>query len=252
VADWLEIGQVALRAACDELDQAKNVTLKDQDNIKIAADLVMHSAILGVLKTYNQPCIVYSEESLQPEKLGAQPEVEIVVDPLDGSYFFLKGNRGLCSTGLMVIRNGQPMVSVVRALESGHTYYCDAQQSYRNGRRIKVSKSVAGPPAVLVWAPMKELFTQTLHRLDPLARDCRIFTSCGLIHAAQMTEGYYDAVLEMQPVPLYELCGAVIAWRAGATLSTLEGKDIVFDPKVRQTLLVTRSVTLHERILSCF
>jgi fructose-1,6-bisphosphatase/inositol monophosphatase family enzyme len=253
MVDWLKISINALDSAYKELKHTKNALLVNQDNIKITADRVAHAAILKSLKSYNLSCNFYSEETRTPKRIGHQPpEIDIVVDPLDGSYFYLKGANEFCSTGLMVIKNEKPVLSAVKSLKDGYIYYCDEHNSYSGDRRIKLSKSVVGPPAILVWAPMKRLFTDVLHKLDPLAKDCRIFSNCGLIHAAQIAEGYYDAIIELQEVPLYEFCGAVIAWRAGAILSTLEGKPIIFDPTVRQTLVVSRSANLHDRILNCF
>jgi len=79
---------IVLDKVSAEIIQFKGVT----KNVQIAADLAAEEAIISTLKKSGQDFLVISEEREEQIKIGKDPEIEVYVDPLDGSSYFLTGN----------------------------------------------------------------------------------------------------------------------------------------------------------------
>ena len=76
-----------------------------------------------------------------------------------------------------------------------------------------------------------------------------MFNFGSTLQSAKIVDGVYDACFQIIPAKLQEFAGAIIAQRAGGELSTLEGKPIIWEAGVKQTMLVSRNKNLHQEIL---
>ena len=253
--DWIRAGIGCIRAARIALDKVTTVkALNQKINIQTNADLISNKAIINYLIENNIKCTLHSEEESKFLKInGGDPKVSVIIDPLDNSHLFLRGERCFCSVALMVLINGFPQYSFVGDLSNDDIYYCDERYAYKNGVKIRVPEKVDGRRLILGWAPyylrLKRLFTS----LAPLTKtDYYLYNFGGQLQTAKIATGNYDAYVEVRAETMNEFCAAVIVKRAGGIISTLKGRKIAFNPVKKQTLLVARSKTIHKEILRPF
>jgi fructose-1,6-bisphosphatase/inositol monophosphatase family enzyme len=254
MTDWEKIGQTCVREALNALRVIKTAkTFDDNINPHTDADMVAHDAIIDVLKKSGAACEVISEESTEKIILNGGGSVKVMVDPLDNTVFFLRGEFSFCSVGLFVIDNGVPIYSFVGNVSNGDIYYCDETRAYKNGNPIKMPESLPGKLILNGWAPYvprMEKFWKNFSKL-PL-KEYYVFNFGSMLENVQMTDGYYDACFHVTPTKLGEFAGAIIAWRAGGEITTMEGPPIVWDPDIKQTMLVSKDKMLHQKLLTAF
>jgi fructose-1,6-bisphosphatase/inositol monophosphatase family enzyme len=254
MTNWETIGKNCLSAAFEALRGVTGAkTLDDSVNPHTDADLIAHNAIMNVLRDSGAACAVYSEEAAEKIVLGGGGETQVVVDPIDNSVFFMRGLLSSCAVSLFIVGNGQPLYSFVGDLARGDIYYCDGVNAYKNARQIHVPESTPGKMILTGWAPYSprmELFYQKFVKLPQ--KEFLMFNCGSILEQAQIADGYFDAGFHVTPTKLQEFAGAIIAWRAGGEISTLEGKPILWDINVKQTMLVSRSKELHQKLLKSF
>jgi myo-inositol-1(or 4)-monophosphatase len=105
--------------------------------IKAIADVVLEEEILRALVPTGIP--ILSEES---GRLGGQEDARqlLVVDPLDGTFNFVKG-LGPSAVSIALWEDNKPVFGVIYNLANRHLAWGGACfGSYTNGRRISVSK----------------------------------------------------------------------------------------------------------------
>jgi 3'(2'), 5'-bisphosphate nucleotidase len=104
-------------------DDASPVTLADE-----AADKL----ILAGLQRLAPEIEVISEESITAARMGgAFPDRFWLVDPLDGTKEFLKGN-GEYTVNIALVENGVPVLGVVHVPAQGWTYAAGGGQVFRS------------------------------------------------------------------------------------------------------------------------
>lgn len=122
----------------------KKVSTKDDESPLTAADQASNNVILKELATYSSLPIV-SEEALSDEviDLAKTSQQFWLVDPLDGTKEFIKGN-GEYTVNIALIDAGKPVLGVVYAPELDLLYY--AMKGY-GAFRQKGSLKVESLPA---------------------------------------------------------------------------------------------------------
>ncbi len=253
--DWTNIGIGCIKAAITELKEIKKVKpLNSEVNIQTNADLVSNKAILNFLKNKKVKCdVFYEEERGALQVNGGNANTVFVIDPIDNTLFFLRGEITFCSVALMIIIDGLPKYSFVGDISNDNIYYCDEKSAYKNKEKIKVPNTVQGRSIILGWAPYKMRIERLFSNLTDLSEEkYYLYNFGGQLQAVKIVDGSYDAYIEVRGETLNEFCAAVIVQKAGGVVSTLQGKPIDWNPTKKQTLIIARNKEIHEDILNRF
>lgn len=218
-------------------------------NIQIVADLEAEEAIINILRKSGQEFLVVAEER-GITKVGKNPEIEVYIDPIDGSSYFLVGNKRLCCTALMFIQKGKVLASFVGDLITGNIYYCDERFAYLNDKKIIFSTEKKGEKyMVATYAIKGPRIKEELPKLTDLAQEkIFILNNSGPLEQALVTTGQFDAVVDLLPLNLWDYCGAAIAQKAGAIVTTREGTPFRYE-NIKQTAITARNPEIHKMLL---
>jgi fructose-1,6-bisphosphatase/inositol monophosphatase family enzyme len=255
MSDFATIGKKCVLSAMEELGKLEAVkALNNERNIKTNADMVSHYAVLKTLEDSGLSCVLHSEETNDAIKVnGGDENIRIMLDPIDNTVFYLRGEFHFCGIGILVLIDGRPEYSFVGDIASGDLYRCDETKAYKNDKLLNLPERIEGKPIICGWAPYKLRAKRLFEGLEGLVeKDYLMFNFGGQLQAAKLAGGCYDAWLEVKSTSLYEMAGALIAIRAGAVCSTLRGLPLEWVPNKKQTVLVSRSEKIHKDILACF
>lgn len=249
--DWIKIGLEIVERVKKILLKLDNINVtENQVNVQTNGDLLAQDIIINFLKEKNIDCEVYSEELNDALIVGEKSNIKFIVDPIDNTQFFLRGNKYHSSIAFMILIDDNPKYAFVGRLESEDVYYCDQSFAYMNGKKISVPKNVLGKKLILGWAPYKKRIDRFFNNLKDLTdKDYLLFGFGGQFETVRIANGGYDAYVEVRPEILSEFCGALIAKRAGAIVTNTEGDEIIFNPKIKQTLIVARNKEIYNDIL---
>ena len=252
--NWETAGKNCVQKALESLKGIKATkTFDDGINPHTDADLVSHKAMVLALEESGLSCDLVSEEFGRVIKINGGGKTKVFIDPIDGTAHFMRGELSFCAAGMIVIENGQPAYSFVGDLAAGDIYHADAERAYKNGKPAAIPEKSIGKYYVAGWAaggPRREEFFAKISKLPQ--NEYLAFNFGQMLQAAKITQGCYDACFEILPARMQEFAGAVIAWRAGGELSTMEGSPIIWDGSVRQTMLVSKNNELHQKLLADF
>lgn len=236
----------ALQGSSAEIIQFKGPT----KNIQITADIRAQKAILTILKKSNESFIVIVEEKENLIRIGANPKIEVYIDPLDGSSFFLTGNKRFCCTALMFVYEGKVLAAFVGDLMTGNIYHCDEKVAYFNNKKIIFSPERKGERYfVAAYATKGQRIKNELPRLADLAQGkILLFNNSGPLEQAMVTTGEFDAAVDLLPLSLWDYCGTAIAQKAGAVVTTREGTAFQYK-NIKQTCVTARNKEIQEMLL---
>ncbi|MDP3639800.1 MAG: inositol monophosphatase family protein [Nanoarchaeota archaeon] len=253
--NWEAIGRKGVTSAIKVLRELKEVkAFNNELNIKTDADIISNNKIKEILTKSGASCDFVSEEDEEIIKInGGNKKVQVVVDPVDYTHFFLRGELSFCSVALMVLIDGFPKYSFVGSIANNDMYHCDEKSAYKNNQKITVPIKIQGKNIIVGYAPYKFRAKKFVDGLADLTEgNYFIYNFGGQLHAAKIADGIYDALIEVRDESLHEFAGAVIAERAGGVISTLEGKPIDWNPSKKQTLLIARNKKIKKDILNQF
>jgi len=252
--DWTTIGQSCVCRALKVLRGIKTTaTLDNGINPHTDADLASHSAMVAELEASGAACNLVSEEYGQTITINGGGPITVFIDPIDGTAHFTRRELSFCAVGMFVVEDGCPTYSFVGDVVTGDIYHCDPAQAYKNGIPAAIPETMPGKYVLAGWAPYSPRIEIFFDKLSKLPKDEYLMFNFGeTLQAAKIITGGYDACFEILPARLQEFAGAVIAWRAGGEMSTMEGNPIVWEAGTRQTMLVSRSKELHQKLLKSF
>jgi fructose-1,6-bisphosphatase/inositol monophosphatase family enzyme len=253
--DWIKIGQECVTSAIKVLRELKEVkAFNNEINVQTNADIKSHNTIKEILTKSGASCNLVSEEDEKTIKInGGNNKVQIIIDPIDYTHLFLRGELSFCSIGLMILIDGFPKYSFIGDISNNDIFHCDEKYSYKNNQKIKVPTKIQGKNIILGWAPYKLRAKRFVDALADLTDgDYFIYNFGGMLQAAKIADGKYDAYMEVRASSLHEFAAAPIVERAGGIISTLQGKPIEWNPSKKQTLLISRNKKIHKDILDQF
>ncbi len=235
-----------LEKASVEIIQFKGLT----KNIQIAADLEAQEVMINILKKSGHDFFVISEEKEKLIKIGSNPKIEVYIDPLDGSSYFLVGHKRFCCTALMFVQRGKVLASFVGDLITGDIYHCDTQSAYFNDKKIIFSPERKGERyMVATYATKRQAIKEELPRLADLAQEkILVFNNSGPLEQALVATGQFDAVVDLLPINLWDYCGTAIAQKAGAIVTTREGIPFRYE-NIKQACITARNSEIHKMLL---
>lgn len=251
--EWKNIGIECIKTAIKEIRKIKEVkALNSEINIQTNADLVSNKTIINFLKDKKVGCNLFSEENKNMLKInGGNDRIVFVIDPIDNTHLYLRGELSFCSVALMILVNDFPRYSFVGDISNGDIYYCDDNFAYKNGQKIRVPSEIQGRNIILGWAPYKLRIERLFGNLSDLTKgNYYLYNFGGQLQTVKIATGNYDAYVEVRAETLNEFCGAAIVERAGGIVSTAKGKKIVYEPNKKQTLIIARNKKIHNDILN--
>jgi myo-inositol-1(or 4)-monophosphatase len=251
--DYVTLGKQCIAAALKKLSEIREIIItEDTLNVQTNADLESNKAILDCIKKSGLTCNVFSEEEKDMLKInGGNDDVIIMLDPIDNTHLYLRGEISFCSVALMIIIKGTPKYAFVSDITTNDIYYCDENKSYKNDEVITVPQKVPGRNIILGYAPYKMRMERLVSSLiDLTEEEYYLYNFGGQLQTVKIATGNYDAYVEIRAETLNEFCGAVIVQRAGGIVTTIQGKNVDYSPNKKQTLLVARNKKIHTDILN--
>jgi myo-inositol-1(or 4)-monophosphatase len=213
-----------------------------------AADLEVDRMLRAELGAARPDYGWLSEESADgPERLAA--ERVFVVDPIDGTRAFLKGESGFAHS-LAVVERGRVVAGVVHMPKLARTYAAAAGAgATANGAAIRVAERTELAAATVLanaatFAP--EHWPGGVPRIDRHFRTSLAYRIC------LAAEGRFDAMLTLRDAWEWDVAaGDLIAREAGATVTTRTGAPPRYNnPRPQVAGFVVAAAPLHAAILA--
>ena len=251
--DLVKLGKQCISGAMKALEKSSAEIIQFKGfmkNIQIQADLEAEEAMINNLRKSGQEFLIVSEEA-GLVKIGASPEIEVYMDPLDGSSFFLVGHKRFCCTALMFVQKGKVLASFVGDLITKDIYHCDDKFAYFNNQKIIFSTEKKGERYVVATYAMKgQRLKDELPKLAELAQEkIFVFNNSGPLEQALVATGQFDAVVDLLPLNLWDYCGTAIVQKTGAIVTTREGEPLRYE-NIKQTGITARNSEIHQMLLS--
>jgi myo-inositol-1(or 4)-monophosphatase len=257
--------------------RAENENLRHADNFLSDFDLWMHQRYKELLVEHI-PSFVYASEEADPEIVGdeADPDLCVLVDPLDTSEMAVRGLYGY--THIMVYSRvrARPVVAVVGDIFHYVQLYIAADDGHGNDRAFVITSDGAEHALdhTRSRVPLSEaLVTNYLMRPDqrfqPLAHQQEFlralsapdengkskgrigvdFGSIGLCHVAA---GFSDAMIEFaKGFAIWDLIpGHYILHAAGGTVADLSGKPIPLDYDLYSLVDINNAMNRRQKFIA--
>lgn len=216
----------------------KNVAV----NKKAARDYVTEADV--AIEAFLQETLTrdYPEYGFWGEESGqsANQSSRWIVDPIDGTHSFAKGQYGW-SISIALEIDGELMLGAVYAPVFDDLYLAEkGKGAYKNGERISVSDETDLGDAMIAtgFACLRSYLTENnlerFSRIAQLTAGQRRFGSAAL-DLCLVADGQVDAFWE-QELNMYDVAaGALIAREAGATVTDFKGNPGVFPKQILAT-----------------
>lgn len=240
--DWsrlLETAEASAREAGSILrngaSHLREVEFQDKRDVKLRADMESEELIRKSLgKAFPYP--VYGEEMGGDESLRERYEPYWIVDPLDGTYNYLRGSA-LCAVSIGLMRGETPLLGVIYDFHADRCYSgVVAGEFHINGQpvvpewesRIGQAALATGFPSGMDRSPARmEAF---IERIAPFKK-VRMVGSAALA-LAYVAGGIYDVYFE-ESIRLWDVAaGLALVQAAGGTVrmkASPSGKAMAYD-----------------------
>jgi myo-inositol-1(or 4)-monophosphatase len=229
--------------------------LRHTDNFLSVHDLWMHRRYRELLTGY-LPAFVYASEEADPQVIGADPDPDlcVLVDPLDTSELAVRGLNGYTHVMIYSRSLARPVASVVGDIFHHIQLYVGARdRTGMDHAHVITADGLATPlgptpPKPLRDALVTNYFMRPEERFVPLARQYdfiqalsrpapdgkargRIGVDFGSVSLCHVAAGFTDAVIEFaKGFAVWDLTpGHYILHAAGGTVVDLQGDPISLD-----------------------
>lgn len=208
----LELGRIAMRYFNDSA--ALGVSMKGaQDWLTIADGTVEARFRAQIAEAFPEDAVVGEEAG------GTGSDRLWIIDPIDGTANFARGDRMWC-VSIGFVLNGKPEIGIIHAPALDETYLaCRGKGATMNGESIKVAKtdSIARASIEMGWSPRRSLdaYLAPVRTLFEQGASVKRGASgaMGLAHVAiGRTDAYAEAHINAWDVA----AGLVIVAEAGA------------------------------------
>lgn len=213
----------------------RDIEFLDQRDVKLRADIESEGLIRERLAAV-APYPVYGEEMGGDEGLRQRDEPYWVVDPLDGTYNYLRGST-LCAVSIGLMRGETPLLGIIYDFSSDTCYSgCVGNGFYVNGTAVRPGWAsdigqaalATGFPAGMNRSP--ERMQAFLDRIAPFKK-VRMVGSAALA-IALVAGGIYDVYYE-EGIRLWDVAaGLALVKAAGGTVKMVPsdtGKAMAYD-----------------------
>jgi myo-inositol-1(or 4)-monophosphatase len=174
-------------------------------------------------------------------------DIVLVVDPIDGTRSFMKG-QGAWAIAIALVKHGRPLIGVVHAPVLGETYVAVRGEGARlNDTAIEVSKLVALCARAKVAAPV---FLAERLREAGLKFELQPKIPSLALRIANVASGALDAGFASENARDWDIAAAdLILHEAGGRLASLDGCAIVYNRgDTRHGLLTAAPAQIHAEV----
>ena len=226
--EWTLLRELAENAACEAgarlrtgAARLREVEFEDQRDVKLVADRESEELIRGMLAK-ESPYPVYGEEMGGDETLIERYEPYWVIDPLDGTYNYLRGSN-VCAVSIGLMRGETPLLGVIYNFNTGTLYSgVVAERMTINGLEpatgwaldMEKAALVTGFPTGMVRSP--ERMQAFIERIEPYKK-IRMIGSAALALAyvaGRIFDVYYEESIRLWDVA----AGLALVQAAGGTV----------------------------------
>ena len=172
-----------------------------------------------------------SEESID-DTARLEAERVIIVDPIDGTRGFSRGDRHWCIAVALVTR-GRPTMAVVHAPALGETYTAARGEGARlNGRALRVADGLdETTPARAMQITCPDNLGKAM-RAAGLAYDFKPKIASLALRVAMVASGVYDAGFTTRNSNDWDLAAAdLVLQEAGGLLADLDGRPLIYNKR---------------------
>ncbi len=240
-------------ALSGNLGESENV--RHTDNFLSVHDMWMHEQYRELMQRHI-PSFVYASEEAEPQVVGsdAEPDLVVLVDPLDTSELAVRGLLGYTHVMIYSRRLARPVVAVIGDIYHHIRFYVAARDDDGQDHAFAVTADGAyhplkqRPPKALSESIVTNFLMRPSERFVPLSRQTRLievldqldehgksrgrlgvdFGSVGLCHVAA---GFTEAVIEFaKGFAIWDLApGHYVLNTAGGTVLDLNGDPVPLD-----------------------
>lgn len=203
-------------------DSARKINSESGKDIKIAADLASEKVIIDYLKEKTDFPILSEEAGLIS---GDKQELSWVVDPLDGSYNYLR-KIPFCCVSIGLWRGDKPVLGVVYEFNQKELFSGIAGEgAWLNDAPIKVSNTKQKEKAVLCTGfPVNADFSQKA--ITDFIENSRSYKKVRLIGSAALSIAYVACgradVYSERGIMFWDIAGAIPILLAAGGESDME------------------------------
>lgn len=225
--------EIALAAGDDIRDiQLETVESKEDGSPLTRADMTSHRRIVDALREVSPAFPVVSEEGNVEQIEAAEPEIFWLVDPLDGTKEFIKGN-GEYTVNIALIDRARPVLGVIHAPQLRWWCYAAKEKGCWWAEPDGKPQAVAAAPkndmpltaAVSRSHPSKA--TETFLEKKNIQRTIPRGSSLKFCAVAR---GEADVYPRPNPTCLWDTAaGTIIAREAGCRVTDIHGADLRHD-----------------------
>ncbi|MFW5914899.1 MAG: 3'(2'),5'-bisphosphate nucleotidase CysQ family protein [Planctomycetota bacterium] len=223
-----DAGQDILGVSDEDVEQ------KEDGTPLTRADMASHRRITEELSNLS-PHPIMSEEGHPGEFLDSPPEVYWLVDPLDGTKEFVKGN-GEYTVNIALIRNFRPVLGVIHPPELG--WVCQAvegkgawwQEGDGEPEKITADRPEGSPMVAAVSRSHPSKKTEAFLADNGIEKRLELGSS---LKFCAIARGQADVYPRPNPTCLWDTgAGTIIAREAGCSVKDLSGSDLLHNPEI--------------------
>jgi myo-inositol-1(or 4)-monophosphatase len=243
----VEAGAIGLRYfRAGDQTEAK-VTWKGDGSPVTEADLAVNAFLETELRALWPDAAWLSEESVDdPARLGA--DRVIIVDPIDGTRGFARGDRNWCIAAALV-EKGRPIIGIVYAPAIAETYTAAlGHGALLNGTPLRIGGEAALRPDMRVSAPASLAEAMRKAGID---LDFRPRIASLALRITNVAAGRYDCCLATKNSNDWDLAAAdLVLQEAGGILAGIDGRPLVYNrPDTRHGVLIATAQCLQPAFL---
>jgi myo-inositol-1(or 4)-monophosphatase len=210
------------------------------------ADYLVDRFLRQRLETFVPEAGWLSEET-EDTSARLSKDIVLVVDPIDGTRSFMKG-QGAWAIAIALVQQGRPLIGVIHAPALGETYVAvKGEGAWLNDTAIEVSKLVALCATAKVAAPM---FLAERLREAGLKFALQPKIPSLALRIANVASGALDAGFASENARDWDIAAAdLILHEAGGRLASLDGCAIVYNRvETRHGLLTAAPAQIHAEV----
>lgn len=241
----LEAGKIIQKYSGKE--HKKTFKNEDKSDFATKADLEAEEKIVAILtKNFPTHNIIAEEKN----RINKGSEYTWVIDPLDGSLFYIKG-LPLFAVSIGLLQNNQPVLGVIYDISTKDLYFAQkGKGAYLNDKRIAVSKEAELEAAVVNMdfghraRRRQKLESYIITLADKMGYLCALGPAVGIL--GLLGKGSLDAYVVTAWIWDFA-AGAVIVKEAGGKVTDFEGKEPDWS-KDRLNIVASNGL-IHDQIL---
>lgn len=213
--------------------QLEDVKTKEDGSPLTRADMASHECITDELGTVSPNTKIVSEEGDNERIVSDPPSTFWLIDPLDGTKEFIKGN-GEYTVNIALVENARPVMGVIHAPQPG--WICWAEEE--GGAWWQ---DAGGEPGqISADGPQEAPLTAAVSRSHPSDKTEEYIATHGIekrlprgssLKFCAVARGEADVYPRPNPTCLWDTAaGTIIARKAGCRVIDPDGHDLLHDP----------------------